>query len=493
MAAVVFLICVLVLGAVTALLLSATSQATERRQTQQERWCALLQQLGLQVTVVERNHVTGQARLEGSAVHTEVKVDYAQRGHMPWNPVNQQFGAQRTAVVRSTLVASNRAVPRGLRLRWDEPWAQPLVEESEHSCGDPRFDGRVRLESLDAYACAALSLAARDLLAPLLEQGCRVEDGKVLVEWTTPLTIWSEEAEALPPVQEQLRSALEVTRALSVTAEQLPQRLAHNALHDPSRKLRLLNLRFLVAPATQASPQLLASTARALLAEPHQPIRLLAAAQLGAEGHGVLRALAADSQVEHDLRLQAVQALGASREPDLAGLKALLQSPHPAAVHCAALAALPPSARALHEAVVSLTRSEEDSVRAAAARALGVLALPATEPVLLGLLADDSSHVQQAAAQALGVFASVAAVEHLLPLAQALFDTQLRQAAREAVARIQARLGDVEAGRVSLAEPHELAGAVALAEDAGVRAGELTLSELEDEATGHALRSAGLR
>lgn len=118
-------------------------------------------------------------------------------------------------------------------------------------------------------------------------------------------------------------------------------------LHDPSRKLRLLNLRFLAAPETNAPPQLLASTARALLGDPYLPLRVLAAAQLGAEGHAVLRALAADSQLEQELRVSAVQAL---------------------------------------------------------------------------------------------------------------FDTQLRQAARAAVGSIQSRLGDVEAGRVSLTEPRELAG-----------------------------------
>lgn len=447
------------------LVAGALSAAAERQQTRQERWSALLQQLGLAVEVVEPDHLTGQALLQGSSVQAKLKLDHTRRGNIT------------ESIVRSTVVSSSAAVSRCLQLSGDEPWANPLVEESQLFCGDPRFDGRLQLESLDAYACAALSHAARDLLAPLLEQGCRVEDGKVRSEMTTQQTGWQQEEEALPPLEQQLRSALELTRALSVTPEQLHERLAHNALHDPSRKLRLLNLRFLVAAETKTPPRLLASTARALLSDQHLPIRVLAAAQLGAEGHGALRALAADSRLEHELRLQAVQALGNSQVPDLAGLKGLLLSPRPAAIHCAALAALPPSARALVEAVVSHTRSEHDSVRAAAARALGVLALPTTEPVLVGLLSDDSSHVQHASAQALGAFGSVAVVQHLLPLAQTLFDTQLRQAARAAVGNIQSRLGDVEAGRVSLAEPRALAGAVALADYAAARVGELALSD----------------
>ena len=104
-------------------------------------------------------------------------------------------------------------------------------------------------------------------------------------------------------LQQQLRSALELTRALSVTAEQLHERLAHNALH-PSRKLRLLHLRFLAAPEPNTPPQLLASTARALLGDPHLRIRVLAATQLGAGGHDVLRALAGDSQLEQELHEQ---------------------------------------------------------------------------------------------------------------------------------------------------------------------------------------------
>jgi hypothetical protein len=104
------------------------------------------------------------------------------------------------------------------------------------------------------------------------------------------------------------------------------------------------------------------------------------------------------------------------------------------------------------------------------------------------LLADDSSHVQQASAQALGAFGSVAAVEHLLPLARGLFDSQLRQAARSAVSTIQARMGDVEAGRVSLAEPQALEGAVALADTAAARIGAISLEDelAEEDAVGGA-------
>jgi HEAT repeat protein len=118
--------------------------------------------------------------------------------------------------------------------------------------------------------------------------------------------------------------------------------------------------------------------------------------------------------------------------------------------------------------------------------------------VLIALLSDASADVQRASAEALGGFGSVAAVEPLLPLAEGFGRSQLRQAARGAIGRIQSRLGNVEAGRVSLADDQELAGAVDLADTAATRVGELSLvqeaaSELEVAETAIASSQTKLR
>jgi HEAT repeat protein len=278
-------------------------------------------------------------------------------------------------------------------------------------------------------------------------------------------------------LREVQRQGTALAQLLSVPRAVVHQRLADNATQDSEPQVRLQNLRFLVAAGTQAPPGLLAHTARSLLNDVH-PVRLLAAQQLGTEGHAVLQALAADEQVQLEQRVAAARSLGAAPTPSLGGLRALLSAPQPPEVHGAALAAVPAAGTALAPLVLSCAQSEHASVRAAAAQALGVLAQPQAEPVLRQLLTDDASEVQLASAEALGALGTVTAVESLLPLAENLLRPQLRQAARAAIQRIQSRLGNVEAGRVSLAEPGALEGAVSIATgSAALRVGDVSLIE----------------
>jgi hypothetical protein len=99
-----------------------------------------------------------------------------------------------------------------------------------------------------------------------------------------------------------------------------------------------------------------------------------------------------------------------------------------------------------------MLREPEETGAVGFAQALGALGDPAAEADLLTLLARPSDATQLAAATALGQIGAVTAVEPLLALTEGLFrDGDVREAATEAVRRIQARLGPVEAGRVSLA------------------------------------------
>ncbi|MEY2932866.1 MAG: hypothetical protein RL033_3615, partial [Pseudomonadota bacterium] len=376
----------------------------------------------------------------------------------------------------STLTAGSKNIPRNLQLRAGSLLrsAGRLVEGStDLVLGDPDFDRQAELTALDAYTCAALSSAARERVLTLLRWRGWVQQGQVTCQ-----TNWEQEQER-GQSQAALRNAIALARQLSVPPDALHQRLAQNALEDPEPAVRLQNLRFLVATETHTPPELLASTARSLLRDVYS-VRLLAAQQLGVEGQAALRGLAADGNARLDQRLAAVHSLGQGATPDLAGLRALLDSPPSAELLTAALAAVPATGATLVDSVLGCTQSTYAAVRVAAAQALGVLAQPHTEPALLRLLADPSTEVQQASAEALGALGSVAAVEPLLPLTESLLRPQLRQAARGAIGRIQSRLGSVEAGRVSLAEPHELAGALDLADtSAAVRAGELSLVEPE--------------
>jgi hypothetical protein len=272
-------------------------------------------------------------------------------------------------------------------------------------------------------------------------------------------------------------------RLLSVPPDALHQRLIDNAEKDPSPGVRLQNLRFLAEPSTSTPPALLAAVGRSLLGDVNPKVRLLAAPLVGEEGHRVLGALAADATLTTALRVRAVEALGTGPAPAIATVRGLFTEAQPPEVVCAALAIVAQQGLSpLADVAIECTRSAREIVRAAAASALGRLASPAAanpqaEPVLIALLSDASADVQRASAEALGVFASVAAVEPLLPLAEGFGRSQLRQAARGAIGRIQSRLGNAEAGRVSLAHDHELAGAVDLADADAAGVGDLSLAE----------------
>jgi hypothetical protein len=346
-----------------------------------------------------------------------------------------------------------------------------LVDGQDEQIGDPDFDEKVELPTLDAAACAALSYGARERLSRLVERGGEVRQGMVAYDGS-----WTSGHDCAWLVQ-MLRSLAHIARLLSVPPSSLHQRLADNAVNDPSPGVRLRNLQFIADPSTRTPPQLVASVSRSLLGDVHPRVRLLAAQGVGAEGHVVLAALAADPRLATPLRVRALDALGTGPAPRLDALSALFTGQHPPELVCAALAVVARQRlSALAGASAACTRSEHEAVRVAAASALGALAAPQSEPLLIGLLSDESAQVQQASAEALGLFGSVSAVEPLLPLAEGFGRSQLRQAARGAIGRIQSRLGNVEAGRLSLAEDQELAGAVDLA-DAAARAGELSLAE----------------
>ncbi len=119
------------------------------------------------------------------------------------------------------------------------------------------------------------------------------------------------------------------------------------------------------------------------------------------------------------------------------------------------------------EALFALATSKDDEVCRAVAEGLATLADPRAEQALVQLLSRPADGVRCAAARSLGRVGSIAAVEPLLALTKgALFGGEAREAAREAVRRIQERLGDADAGRLSLAEPGG-EGALSLAEPDG--------------------------
>jgi HEAT repeat protein len=104
---------------------------------------------------------------------------------------------------------------------------------------------------------------------------------------------------------------------------------------------------------------------------------------------------------------------------------------------------------------------------ASIAETIGRLGDPRGEPALLRLLSHQAEPVRLAAIRALGRLGTIHAVGPLLPLANGLLAVSVKGAARDAIASIQARLGDADAGRLSLLAEGPAEGGVSIASDEG--------------------------
>jgi len=108
-----------------------------------------------------------------------------------------------------------------------------------------------------------------------------------------------------------------------------------------------------------------------------------------------------------------------------------------------------------------------DPVAETIAGALASLGDARAEPALLRLLRKGSGSVQRAAAAALGEVGTIRAVEPLYTLGEQTLPAALKTTAREAIARIQARIGDAEAGRLSVHAEAPAEGGVSIVSDEG--------------------------
>jgi len=472
-------------------------------------WIMVLDQRRLEANVRVWKTVARELGLDFRGDETERSM----QGTLNGVPVLVEFERKRRRVGKTTrveektrfLAGGNGRIPRSLAVRKDTFGRAfgRLMYGSDEEIGDDAFDPLVELPELDAAACAALSSDAREQLSELLQIGGEVSDGSVLCEPGERAHHDAKWLHELSSFTTRLAAKLDVAPGF------LHEQLAHNAIHDPSPGVRLRNIRFLAEPSTRTPPAVLVATARALLSDRTVPVRLWAAKQLGHEGSEALVALASTRWLAIPVRIEALRALAEIDAVELPELLPSLLPPIAASSNASPSSALPSSAQeqgspelacaalaiigekrfvALATDVVECTSSEHAAVRGAALSALGSLAPPGAEILLTRALADPSADVQSAAAEALGLVGSVAAVEPLLPLTRGLGRAALRRSARAAIASIQSRLGDVDAGRLSLAEDTELAGAVALADALEESRGALSLEEasLEEASLGEA-------
>ena len=358
------------------------------------------------------------------------------------------------------------AIPHALSLGAESVFTRSLDGEDIQT-GHPAFDYRARIFGKPEEAVALLDPATRELVQrEVVDGGARVDGGKV-----------SHRQRGMSGVPELVRRLVALGKRLTLAPGEVPGRLARNAAEDSLSSVRLRNLTLLQErfPALNEARE----ASREALGSDQPNLRLAAARFLGAEGLDAAESLAVAPEVEADLRRQALQHFFRHAEAGRAApvLEQLAASSPPAEL----LPALVEAAGKLrHVPTLERLLAQADGLGDAAAVNLAEAVAgaddAAAEDGLLRLLAREAAEVRAAAARALGQVGTVRAVEPLLALTTGLLASpSVKQAAREAVARIQSRLGDAEAGRLSLAVPSGDAGALSLAGDEAAPGGELSL------------------
>ncbi len=328
---------------------------------------------------------------------------------------------------------------------------EPRSEPGDVLTGDPVFDNEVRVQGNAQLALAVLDAAVRPRLAELL-RGHVESPGRAPVTVSaltfeaSVLEVWIEKSGLVARAEKLsdqlagvLAGVIEVARRL-VAPLDLAERLAENLRREPETGVRLQ-----IVQRLGELPQELAAhkALRAARGDRSDEVRLQAALAVGEEGVETLLVLVRKSK-DDGTAARAVAALGER---------------------------LPPA-----EAEAALLRALETGLGATARaclEALGRRGGPELERLLLRALAGDDPVVAVFAAAALGRVGTVEAVAALREEAS-IWRPELRKAARQAIAEIQARLTGAQAGQLSLAASE--AGALSLAQN---EPGSLSLAETE--------------
>jgi hypothetical protein len=321
-------------------------------------------------------------------------------------------------LVHATLDRSGSAGP-SIQILVVDPLLQPLTLTAETAwtraakrlsgsddvrTGDASFDALVHVAGPEERCLAALSAASRQMLVELIKAGGEVDSGALRVRQLGALR---DARELVEPVRRWTAGV----EALLVDEDDIPARLTEIVGRDPVAAVCQRALETLV----ERFPDRAAEAARKAAHQRRDvALRLSGAIALGAEGHPTVRAVADDGSGRPELRIRAVRHLCAK----------------------GAISADEAEARLLG----LLARADEDGVRIQACVALGDAGSPAAVAALRGV---------EAGATVLG-------------------GGPLRAAAQEAIKAIQARVGAVAAGGLSLVtDGSDAEGALAVAGERG--------------------------
>lgn len=347
----------------------------------------------------------------------------------------------------------------------------PISPALELDAGGLDFGALFSAEKLEpgnhdeAWAAAALDARTRRRVNELAKRlQARVTNGTVGL---TPRPRGTADAERI------FDEALELGRLLAVPQRDVPARLLGNAQQEPLPEARLHNHKLLLLCHPRSEEAAKALELARHTADPE--LKLLRAELLPERPFETARTLALAAELGTSVRLKALDLAVRTGDPRLSELLARLVAEPAGTLSRAAMRRV----RREHAAQVlgalgARARAADLPTARALLDALIELGDSAAEPALLELLRRHESALRDELVEALGQLGGLRAVEPLL----ALEASGVAQA-RGAITRIQSRMGEVEAGRLSvvhdtgaegglsLAGPDE--GALSLADDAGPR------------------------
>jgi HEAT repeat protein len=239
-----------------------------------------------------------------------------------------------------------------------------------------------------------------------------------------------------------VRAVVDVAARLgALPSDRVRPAIENNARTDGEPGVRLRNLQWLIKshPSSQETTRAL----QAALGDPDAEVRLFAATRAGQpQALAALRELVETEANPPEVRLFALEhLLSKFRYAKFAPTIAVALDAVDEQVRIAAVQAVGAKRDvAMLERVCAMIAGSRERLAGSIAKTLGQLGDPKAEPTLIKLLSYDSEQVKVAAVQALGQVGTVSALEPLLPLTKGLqLSGRIKEAAREAVHRIQAR------------------------------------------------------
>lgn len=337
--------------------------------------------------------------------------------------------------------------------------------------GCPTFDANTFISSYsrnsEAEVSAILDEETRELVSRyVVRAGAKVAGGQIT----------HSKSNSINDAPRIIKGLIKLARHLSMENFEIAGRLAKNALEDPLSSVRLRNLTLLQEQFRSGKEAL--ETSVALLHDANDSIRLAAAMFVGEEGIRVVLDIAQSRDVLIDLRIKALQHLASeTRSEELIGIsEALLTEKDPRLQRMGIHALGRMQHRPALDSLIALLDSREVPTILEVVKAIESIGDSSAEPALVGLLDRENDRATAAAIDALARIGTITAVEPLHGLTKRL---GFKRSARLAIDSIQSRLGDVEAGRLSLAPTIDPEGALSLTGDPE-KAGGLSLGEGEE-------------